>query len=121
MSAIKIRFGSGEVTNLSNYTIYSSKDLVNFTSAEPNSDVDIGEGSPATYVTDENKKPIAVVTTGSNREATIFCYRYVYQGKEYIALGRNYSYQSTTDEISLPLFPDSTCTKTTAHLTPPNS
>lgn len=117
MSAIKLWICSGWITNGSNYTIYSSRDLVDFTPAEPNSEVTIS--SSATYITDENKTPIAIARIADNGESTIYCYRYVYNEKEYMALDRNYSGQTSVPEISLPLFPDSTCTKTTAHLTPP--
>ena len=119
MSTIKLAVYSGSVYNRSNYTIYSSSDLISFASSEPNSEVEIS--SSATYITDENKRPIAVARTADNNESTIYGYRYVYQEKEYMYLGRAYSGQVSEPEISLPLFPDSACTKTTAYLAPPNS
>ncbi len=115
MSTIKVIVSSSGIQNASGRKIYYTTDLVNFTEFGA-SDFVKPQTTLVTFVTDENKIPMLMVQYHESEQQILLCWK-LSETAYYLY----YVTYSSVRTVSRPLFPDSTCTKTTAHLTPPNS
>ena len=115
MSTIKVIVSSSGIQNASGRKIYYTTDLVNFTEFGA-SDFVKPQTTLVTFVTDENKIPMLMVQYHESEQQILLCWK-LSETAYYLY----YVTHSSVRTVSRPLFPDSTCTKTTAHLAPPNS
>ena len=108
--SIMVRVSNQGVRNESGKPLYYTTDLVNFyrlvDSFNPKTIM-------ATIITDENKIPMLMVQYHESEQQILLCWNTAEGG--YRLLYRTYS---DLYVVSQPLFPEPTCTKTTAHLTP---
>ena len=114
MSKITLHIESSSIANKSGFSIYyatPSLDGLVYTELK-NNGIFYPTSTGAMFVTDENKNIVFMAQTKSY--TMIYGYK-VYGGIQLSSLDRYESFNLTIDEI---LFEDSTCTKTTAHLTP---
>lgn len=120
MSKVIIRLiGNDSIRNESGFDIYYTRNYKTFTPLRHGITTYYGESE--LYVTDENKDTILVLKRYADYSSTWYVARLgVFYNEILInSIDRNFS---TAITITEPLISqESTCTKTTAHLTPPNS
>lgn len=117
MSAINLRVSSNWIQNESAFDIYYTEDLENFTVLKSSGYINYPNTMQVVYITDENKTVMALAQSEHQYYSVMLVYRASYRDNV-VVIDRVSSGSSSSPIIEEPLFPDSTCTKTTAHLTP---